>query len=431
MAQKLTLVIVNPGHFHAALTLRERHPLINDDIHVFAEDGPDVDHFVDLVHAFNERAVNPTRWTLYVYRGADFLEKLLAQRPGQVAIVAGRNSEKMLLIHLLHARGFHVLGDKPWVIESTQIGLLREVIASAPLAMDIMTERYDAANRLQRALARTACVFGDFRIDGDQPAIEIRSVHHLYKQVNKQPLQRPAWYFDPAEQGEGIMDVTTHLVDLVQWMMGTDTHFDFGRDVEALAARQWPTVVTHEMFSRITGLADFPAFLNERVVEGALQYVCNAALSYRLRGVPVLIETLWELEEPAGGGDLHRAILRGTGCELCVERGVETEFQTVLVVRPAHGSKAYARTLADCIKALQQEFPGLALEPAGTDFRVVMPSALRTTHEQHFAAVLQTFLAYLADGSWPAHLGTDLDTKYTLLSRALEASHPTVDNALP
>src|SRR5579859_6525233 len=137
VAQKLTLVIVNPGHFHAALTLRERHPLINDDIHVFAEDGPDVDHFVDLVHAFNERAVNPTRWTLYVYRGADFLEKLLAQRPGQGAIVAGRNSEKMLLIHLLHARGFHVLGDKPWVIESTQIGLLREVIASAPLAMDI------------------------------------------------------------------------------------------------------------------------------------------------------------------------------------------------------------------------------------------------------------------------------------------------------
>jgi predicted dehydrogenase len=423
VAQKLTLVIVNPGHFHAALTLRERHPLINDDIHVFAEDGPDVDHFVHLVHAFNERTVNPTRWTLHVYRGADFLEKLLAQRPGQVAIVAGRNSEKMLLIHLLHAQGFHVLGDKPWLIESTQLGLLREVIASAPLAMDIMTERHEMANRVQRALARTPAIFGDFRIDGDQPAIAIRSVHHLYKLVNKRPLQRPAWYFDAAEQGEGIMDVTTHLVDLVQWMTGDDTHFDFGRDVEALAARQWPTLITRDMFSKITGLADFPAFLNERVVEGALHYVCNAALSYRLRGVPVQIETLWELEEPPGGGDLHSAFLRGTRCELCVEQAPQTGFQTTLMVRPARSSKPYARTLSDCIEGLQQEFPGLALEPAGADFHILIPAALRTTHEHHFATVLQTFLTYLADGRWPAHLGTELDMKYTLLSRALELSH--------
>jgi predicted dehydrogenase len=429
VAQKLTLVIVNPGHFHAALTLRERHPLINDDIHVFAEDGPDVDHFVQLVHAFNERAVNPTRWTLYVYRGADFLEKLLAQRPGQVAIVAGRNSDKMLLIHLLHGRGFHVLGDKPWVIESTQIGLLREVIASAPLAMDVMTERHEIANRVQRALARMPAIFGEFRIDDNRPAVAIRSVHHLYKLVNKHPLQRPAWYFDPAEQGEGIMDVTTHLVDLVQWIIGGDTQFDFGRDVEALAARQWPTVITREMFSRITGLADFPAFLSERVVQGALHHVCNAALAYRLRGVPVEIETLWGLEEPAGGGDLHSAVLRGTGCELSVEQGAQTGFQTTLVVRPARSSKVYARALADGVKGLQHEFPGLALEPVGADFQVLMPPALRTTHEQHFAAVLQTFLAYIADGSWPAHLGSDLDAKYTLLARALELSHRQASSA--
>ena len=46
MQQKHTVVILNPGHFHAALTLRERHPLIDDDVHVFAEDGPDVDNFL-------------------------------------------------------------------------------------------------------------------------------------------------------------------------------------------------------------------------------------------------------------------------------------------------------------------------------------------------------------------------------------------------
>ena len=206
MGQRHTLIFLNPGHFHAALTLRERHPSIDDDIHVFAEDGPDVDNFVRLVQSFNDRLVNPTRWTLYVYRGADYLGKLLAQRPGEVVIVAGRNNEKLPLIHLLHARGFCVLGDKPWLIESKQIGLLREVTAAAPLAMDIMTERHEIANRLQKVFSKQRALFGGFRVEGDQPAVAIRSVHHLYKMVNKLPLRRPAWYFDPAGQGEGIAD---------------------------------------------------------------------------------------------------------------------------------------------------------------------------------------------------------------------------------
>ena len=422
MSGKHTLVFLNPGHFHAALSLRERHPLIDDDVHVFAEDGPDVDEFVRLVHAFNDRPLNPTRWTLYVYRGADFLEKLLAQRPGNVVIVAGRNNEKMLFIHLLHAQGFCVLGDKPWLIDRAQLGLLREVTAAAPLAMDIMTERHEIANRVQKALARQPAIFGAFRIDGDRPAIAIRSVHHLYKTVNKQPLQRPAWYFDPAEQGEGITDVTTHLVDLVHWMAGNGKLVDFERDVVALSARQWPTVVPRAIFSRITGLEDFPVFLRERVTDGALHYLCNAALSYRFRGIPVEIETLWGLEEPENGGDLHSAILRGTKCDLIVDQGRETKFQTTLTINPVATGNAFTEALADALDKMQEEFPGLGFERAGTGIHVLIPTALRTTHEQHFSAVLKTFLRCLDEGKWPETLGAELDAKYTLLSRALELS---------
>lgn len=423
MQQRHTIVILNPGHFHAALTLRECHPLIDDNVHVFAEDGPDVDDFVRLVHSFNDRAVNPTRWTLHVYRGADYLEKLAAQRPGEVVIVAGRNNEKMRLIHFLHGQGFHVLGDKPWLIESGQIGLLKEVTAAAPLAMDIMTERHEIVNRVQRTLMQEPAVFGDFRIDGDQPAIAIRSVHHLCKMVNNQPLQRPAWYFDPAVQGEGITDVTTHLVDLVQWMTGNGVRFDFDWHVERLSARQWPTAIARDDFSRITGLEDFPAALHERVVDGALQYLCNAALSYRLRGVPVEIETLWGLEEPEGGGDLHHSILRGTRSDLIVEQGPETGFLTMLTINPVEGGQVFAGALTDAIARMQTGFPGLGFEPVGTQFRITIPKALRTTHEQHFAAVLQTFLGYLDEGKWPGNLDSDLDTKYTLLAQALDLSH--------
>ena len=420
MGKRHTLVILNPGHFHAALTLRERHPMIDDDVHVFAEDGPDVDQFVRLVHAFNDRLVDPTRWTLYVYRGPDFLEQLLARRPGEVVIVAGRNADKMAFIQLLHAQGFHVLGDKPWLIASDQLGLLTKVTSAPPLAMDIMTERHEIANRLQHALSRQAAIFGAFRVDGKEPAIAMRSVHHLYKLVNNQPLQRPAWYFDPAEQGEGITDVTTHLVDLAQWMASEGMRFDFARDVEALSARQWPTVVPRELFSRITRLENFPAFLQERVIDGNLQYLCNAALSYRLRGIPVHVEALWNLEEALGGGDLHHAILRGTRAELIVAQGPETQFLTSLTVHPVENTRTYASALAGAIESMQEEFPGVSFAPAGAGFRIAIPAGLRTTHEQHFAAVLQMFLGYLEEGKWPDNLGPDLDMKYTLLARARE-----------
>lgn len=421
---KPTLVIVNPGHFHAALTLRENLADIDENIHVFAEDGPDVDNFVRLVRAFNERARNPTRWVLHVYRGADYLDRLLAQRPGEVVVVAGRNDEKLRLIHLLHARGFWVLGDKPWLIDSAQLGRLKEVTTVPPLAMDIMTERHEIANRLQKALMRPA-VFGTFRCDDGQPAIAIRSVHHLYKKVNAQPVRRPAWYFDVTAQGEGITDVTTHLVDLASWLAGDDEAIDFERDISGLSARQWPSVVSRELFGRITGVHDFPDALRDRVQGDALHYQCNALVEYRLRGVPVRVESLWELEEPADAGDLHRCVVRGTRSELIVDQGPQTRFLTTLSINPFEDTSAFAQALHDAVGGMQDDFPGLSVERDGAGFRLRIPAALRTTHEQHFAAVLQTFLGYVGARNWPASIGPALDAKYTLLATALDLSRRT------
>ena len=48
----------------------------------------------------------------------------------------------------------------------------------------------------------------------EEPAVTKESVHHLFKYVSGKPLRRPAWFFDTAQQGEGIVDITTHLVDL-------------------------------------------------------------------------------------------------------------------------------------------------------------------------------------------------------------------------
>ena len=63
-----TLVILNPGHFHAALVLRERHPSLSDDIYIYSDPGPELDHFLEIVESFNNRETNPTCWRINVGR---------------------------------------------------------------------------------------------------------------------------------------------------------------------------------------------------------------------------------------------------------------------------------------------------------------------------------------------------------------------------
>ena len=395
---KHTLVVLNPGHFHAALTLRESHPRLNDDVYVYTEDGPDADRFLRIVQSFNERARAPTRWKLHAYRGRDYLERLQAQRPGEVVIVAGRNDTKMTSINRLHTSGFSVLGDKPWIIGSEGLAMLRDTVGAPPLAMDIMTERHDIANRVQKAFTERPEVFGSFRTSGSEPAIHMQSVHHLYKVVNQQPLVRPAWYFDIAVQGEGITDVTTHLVDLVQWMTGGGKPFHYDWDVELLSAKQWPTEVPRDVFARITGLQDFPRALRDAVADGALRYLCNAEVSYRLRGIPVKLESLWRLAIPAGGGDTHYAIARGTKADLVVEQRTGDRLPDRAYRPPGGWRRPLCTDTGQRGGSASRGVPGLELEPAGGAFRIAIPAALRTTHEEHFAAVLEEFLGCVDRG---------------------------------
>ena len=415
-----TLLVLDPGHFHAALSLRKRHPRLADEVHVYARDGPDLERFLQIVESFNRRAQEPTAWKLSVYRGANCLDRLVHERRGDVVIVAGRNDTKMAAIHRLHAQRFCVLGDKPWIIGAGQLGMLREVVSASPHSLDIMTERHEVATRVQRALARMPAVFGALRTDAREPAIEIEGVHHLYKMVNGRPLVRPAWYFDIAVQGEGITDVTTHLADLAQWMTQDEVAYDFARDVELGEARQWPTEVPREVFERITGLREFPRELGQHVSGDVLRYLCNASIAYRLRGVPVRIESTWALAIPPGGGDTHRAVLRGTLAALTVEQGPGTGFLAELTLQPWRPAPGYASRLAEAVASLQTGFPGLALELRGEVYHFAIPGALRTTHEEHFAAVLDAFLASVDSARVPPRWGSDLEAKYTLLAQARE-----------
>ncbi len=417
-----TLLILNPGHFHAALVLRERHPSLSDDIYVYSEPGPDLQRFIDIAESFNNRPVNPTRWILNIYRGNDGLEKLIHDKKGNIVVLAGRNNTKMENIDILSRAGFAILADKPWVTTQAALPFLRKTMTPGrPLAVDIMTERYEIATLLQKEFLAEKDVFGEIRIDKDTgPSVFKECVHHLYKIVNQKPLVRPAWYFDIDIQGEGIVDTTIHLVDMTHWMLFPEIPIDYEKDIELIQARRWPTGVPLDSFAKITGTHQFPQSVQAYVKDDILNYFCNGELIYRLKGIPVHLREIWNLEEPPGGSDTHRSLIKGTRSDLMIRQLPENQFKTELLIIPRGHRIQVEETIQDCLEKWSYRYPGLSVNPEKNALLINIPDDLRTTHEQHFCQVRDAFLADLDAGAEPAAHRACTVAKYSLLAEARE-----------
>jgi predicted dehydrogenase len=415
-----TLLILNPGHFHAALVLRERHPSLSDDIYVYSQTGPDLDRFIKIAESFNNRQDNPTRWKLNVYRGKDGLEKLIDEKQGDIAVLAGRNNTKMENIDTLNRAGLAILADKPWVTTEAALPFLRSTMASdRPMAADIMTERYEIATLLQKEFLAEENVFGRIRVeDNAGPAVFKECVHHLYKVVNQRPLVRPAWYFDTDIQGEGIVDTTIHLVDMTQWMLFPATPIDYENDIQLIEARRWATGVPLDKFTKITGTNQFPKTVREYVKDDILSYFCNGELIYRIKGVPVHLREIWNLDEPPGGGDTHRSLVKGTRSDLMIRQLPEHGFKTELLVVPGEDRIQVEQAVRGCLKNWSDRYPGLSAIPEKNALLIKIPDNLRTTHEQHFCQVRDAFLEHLDTSTEPAEHRTCIIAKYTLLAEA-------------
>jgi predicted dehydrogenase len=419
-----TLAFLDPGHFHAALTLRERHPRVSDEVFVFAPEGPELADFLALVDAFNRRPERPTAWRPVVRAGAGALERLEAERPGDVVILAGRNDRKMALIRRLHDGGLHVLADKPWLAGADGLDDLRHTLHGGALAVEIMTGRHEITSILTRTLVGDRDVFGDFENAGPaSAAIEIASVHHLEKTVNSAPLRRPAWFFDVRVQGDGIADIPTHMVDYAQRLVASSRPGAGGvTALELIDARRWATRVPRALFSRVTGEADFPPEVRHVVAGSDLSYDGNAELSFRLDGVTVILESRWDLSVPAGGGDTHRSVIRGSRAEIRVEQSAATGFRRRLSVVPRVPSEEWRAALERRVAAWQGPHPGVAVSAAGGGWELRVPRGLDTGHESHFPLVLAEFLDWVERGGPPPGLMAHTLAKYELLARASSAA---------
>src|SRR5256886_3588934 len=167
-----TLLFLDPGHFHAALTLRVPQARAADELFVYAHEGAELRDFLALVERFNRRAPNPTRWRPVVTTADDPLGRLVAERRGDVVVLAGRNGGKARTMRRLHEAGFHVLADKPWLVEPADLDPLRVSPGGWPLSAEIMTGRHDLAAGLGKPLIGAPAVFGAFRDHGPALAPE-------------------------------------------------------------------------------------------------------------------------------------------------------------------------------------------------------------------------------------------------------------------
>jgi predicted dehydrogenase len=419
------LVTLDPGHFHAALVQKIMYEDVDSVVNVYAPDGNDLQLHLDRVNGYNNRKENPTHWNEEVYRGADYLEKMLSEKKGNVVVLAGNNQKKTEYILKSLEAGFNVLADKPMVIDNSKFEMLKKAFETAKsanlLLYDIMTERFEINTILQRELAMLPEVFGQLQTgSAKDPAVIMESGHCFYKYVSGNVLTRPAWFMDASQQGAGIVDVTTHLVDLVQWECFPNQILDYLHDISVDSARRWPTNMSLSQFNTITKLNGFPAYLKNKLTnDTTLQVFSNGEINYSIKGIHARVKVQWDYTSEAGG-DTHYSYLKGTRANLVIRQGKEENYKPVLYIETAKPDTAYASLLRKHLSTLNATYPGIGLQRTAKGWRVTVPDNLAEGHEAHFGRVMNNFLEYLKKKNIPDWEVPNMLAKYYTTTRALE-----------
>ena len=423
---EVKFLTLDPGHFHAALVQKTMYDQVSPVVFVYAPEGPDVKDHLNRIKGFNTRTESPARWDEMVYTGDDFLEKMIDEKKGNVVITSGNNSRKTDYIYASVKGGFNVLADKPMVIRPDKFDLLVESFEVAKkngvLIYDVMTERHEITTMLQKELANTPAVFGQLRKGSpEEPAVTKESVHHFFKYVAGNPIKRPGWFFDPSQRGEGLVDVSTHLVDLIQWECFDGQIIDYKKDIEMLSAKRWSTDMTLDQFKKVTRLDAVPDYLQKYTKGDTVSAVSNGEMVYKIKDVYAKVSVVWNYQAPEGTGDTHYSIMRGTKCNVIIQQGKEEGYKPTLYVEALEG-KDIMLELAKAVNVdLQKEYPGISVQQVATNkWKVNIPEKYHVGHEAHFGQVTEKYLGYLVDGKLPDWEVPNMIAKYYTTTEALK-----------
>jgi predicted dehydrogenase len=277
--------------------------------------------------------------------------------------------------------------------------------------MEIMTGRHDLTSCLVKRLVESPEVFGELQRDG--PGVEMASMHHLEKLVDGAPLRRPWWFFDVAVQGNGVVDIPTHLVDQAQWLTESAAP---GAVPALVRARVWSTLVPLDAFRRLTGEVRVPPPLQAIVYGDALDYRCNAQLDFRIGQTTIRASARWELVARAGAGDSSRLVAHGTRSEVWREQSARTGHRRRLFVEIRDRDATALVKLMDDWRAELPDVRLTAVSPRR--WEIAIPPALDAGHESHFPLVLDAFVRAIDGGVWPAAMADRTLAKYALLAEA-------------
>jgi predicted dehydrogenase len=417
----IQLITLDPGHFHAALVQKSMYDDIDSVVHIYAPAGNDLQLHLDRINAYNSRKDNPTRWKEEVYSGNDFFEKMIAEKKGNAVVLSGNNQKKSDYILKSLQNGFNVFADKPMVITSKGFDQLKQAFDVAQknnlVLYDIMTERYEITTILQRELSMMPEIFGTLEKGTvNDPAVVMKSEHNFYKYVSGSVVVRPAWFMDASQQGDGIVDVSTHLVDLVQWESFPEQALNYNTDVVIDSARHWPTLMTISQFKTITKLDSFPSYFNNnKQNDSTINVWSNGEINYQVKGVHAKVSVIWEYQT-ASGNDTHYSLMKGTKAHLEIRQGAGENYQPTLYIEPL--DKNFDPS--EAFKKVQSKYVGVELKKSGDMWQVIIPDKYKEGHEQHFARVTEKFLEYVKNKNMPAWEVPNMITKYFITTKALE-----------
>jgi hypothetical protein len=409
-------IIWEPEHFHATAVLEQAHQGISElvmdpEVWVFHSPGNDL-------KAFNGRAEHRDPfWEVHTIETSKPLEEALNHANGNVFVAAGNNGEKMNGIYGATKAGFPlILADKPWVIQNDQIQTLLDTIAMArgngTILYDLMTERCELGTQMQQSIMLNSDLFGILEQGtADNPAIIKDSTHILDKSAKG--VIRPPTYFDMAWQGEGIVDVTAHLVDMAN-MLIRPTKVIIPADVALIEgyAKRWNTSVPQADFEKITGTTE----------TSPLNVPCNGSFLYSLDGTYVRIKVAWDLN---GEDDGHYSRIEGTKARVEVEKPKKNgTHQEVYITSKDSSQSGFKMALVDhCNRLSRQMVRNISYtQTEEGSYKLNFPADLYTGHFDHFGEVVHHALSCLAGQEIFLRELEDnrLLTKYHLTTGALE-----------
>jgi Putative oxidoreductase C terminal domain len=220
------------------------------------------------------------------------------------------------------------------------------------------------------------------------------------------------------------VDVTTHLVDMIFWVLYPGQAMDVNKDIEMVAATRWPTVLNAGQFGHITGKTEFPSQLKLNG-KGELEYFCNGRTNFKVKGINCAVQVVWNYQAPKGTADTHFSVIKGTKAHVLILQGKEQNFHPELYVQTAPGAdKTSVGTALNSLMAKLSagDYPGVeAIADGAGRWRIELPEAVRVSHEAQFGKVTQDFLAYL-DGkqTLPDWEYANLYAKYYVTTSGLE-----------